>query len=204
VIEQGSVAWLQARCGKITGSRADDLLSEGKTKGTESAGWRNYRAQLVVERLTGEPAEEGFVSDAMKRGTEKEPAARSWYGDKVDTIVTQLGFTLHHELPFVGASVDGEVEHGVGGLEIKCPNTANHIDTLLYGGTKYKPQIQFVIWVMGWQWCDFVTFDDRLPQKLWGSLQRFERDDPYIATIKTKAILLDSQVNELVAKLRAL
>jgi putative phage-type endonuclease len=204
MIEQRSEEWYKQRLGKITASKADDVMAEAKTKGAESAGWRNYRAALVTERLTNQPAEDDpFVSNAMQRGIDLEPKARAWYVNKTGNLVTQLGFTAHKEHPYAGCSVDSEVDDD-GGLEIKCPNTANHIDVLLNGGTKYKNQINFQMWVMGWKWVDFVTFDDRLPEHLWGSLQRMPRDEELIKRIEFKVIQLNHETNTLVERLKAL
>jgi putative phage-type endonuclease len=204
MIEQRSPEWFAARMGHVTASRADAIMAEAKTKGAVTAGWRNYMAEGVAEILTGQPTPEGFVSDAMNRGTEKEPDARSWYCEKNDVLVTQLGFEKHKTIKWIGASVDSEVEEGVGGLEIKCPNTATHIDTILNGTMKYTAQVQFQMWVMGWQWVDFVSYDDRMPRELWGYQNRIKRDNEYIDKLELKTILFLKEREEMIQKLRRL
>jgi putative phage-type endonuclease len=183
MIEQGTVEWFAERAGHVTASRAADMLA--KIKEGEAAGRKTYRTKLVVERLTGRPAnDDSFTSGPMERGTEKEPAARSWYMNKRDVLVTQMGFTRHKTIPWVGCSPDSEVEDGVGGLEIKCPNTSTHIENLFSGKSpaKYFKQMQFQMMVMNWQWVDFVSYDDRLPEHLHGCIYRLVRDPLWIET----------------------
>lgn len=202
--EQGSAAWLQERCGYATASRANDLLATTKTG--YGAGRKNYMAELVVERLTGAPIPDGFVSEPMKRGTEMEPYARSWYQDKTGNFdVTQMGFIKHPTIPWVGCSIDSEVEDGVGGLEIKCPNTATHFEALLAGAIPSKniAQVQFQMWVMGWQWVDFVSFDDRVPKYLQGFLVRVPRDAVYVAALEIEVVKFLTETDAMVAKLKA-
>jgi len=201
--EQGTLEWKRERCGYVTASRACDILAE--IKSGEAAARKNYRTQLVVERLTGEPAEDGFVSKPMEHGTATEPMARAWYCNREEVLVTQLGFVKHPTIPWVGASVDSEVEEGVGGIEIKCPNTAQHISALIDGmDVKHTAQTQFQMWVMGWQWVDFVSFDDRLPEKYWGYVQRVKRDDVYIQALEGKVAKFLEEVQQTLDKLEEL
>lgn len=201
---QGTAEWLQERCGYATASRASDIITTIKSGGY-GAGRKNYAAELVVERITRAPIPDGFVSDPMKRGTEKEPFARAWYCNKIGDLVAQLGFTKHPTIPWVGASVDSEVVHGVGGLEIKAPNTATHFEALMAGTIPSKnfPQVQFQMWVMGWQWVDFVSYDDRVPAHLHGFLVRVPRDQKYIDMLEVETKKFLSEVDAMVKKLEA-
>lgn len=201
---QGTAEWLQERCGFCTASRADDVLTTIKS-GAYGAGRRNYMADLVVERITGAPIPDVFVSDPMRRGTEKEPFARSWYMGKTGTWPAQLGFVKHPTIEWVGASVDSEVEEGVGGLEIKAPNTATHFGTIMAGAipSKNVAQVQFQMEVMGWQWVDFVSFDDRVPEHLHGFLVRVPRDQKYIDNMLVELKKFLAETDAMVTKLKA-
>lgn len=176
--EQGSAEWLLARVGKVTASRVADVIA--KTKTGPGASRANYMAELIAERLTGAPAER-FVTGPMAWGTEKEPEARDLYAFITDAEIVQVGFIEHPSISMCGASPDGLV--GTDGMvEIKCPNTAGHIDTLL-GQTvpaKYVTQMQWQMACTGRQWCDFVSYDPRLPDSMRLFVQRIERDDQFI------------------------
>lgn len=178
---QRSDAWFAARLGKVTASRVGDVMAT--TKSGPSASRKNYMAELVAERLTGKPAER-FQSAAMAHGTEAEPQARRLYEFLHDVTVEEVGFLLHPSIPNFGASPDGLV--GADGLvEIKAPNTATHIDTLLGApiDRKYLLQMQVQMSVTDRAWCDFVSFDPRLPAEMQLFVQRVPRDDALIMQI---------------------
>ena len=201
-IIQGSIEWLKVRCGKVTASRVADVVA--KTKTGQSASRTNYMAELIAERLTGEPAER-FTNSAMQWGTEKEPEARSTYEFYRGAAVTEIGFVHHPKMEQSGASPDGLI--GDDGLvEIKCPATATHLDTLLgqMVPSKYVNQIQWQLACTGRQWCDFVSYDPRLPENMRLFIKRMPRDDKRIDELETEvaAFLLEiavklSQLNSL-------
>lgn len=181
-IIQGSPEWRNIRLGKVTASRIPDLTA--KTKTGWGASRANYMAELIVERLTGVPAD-GFTSAAMQWGTEKEPEARAAYEFHSLCEVDQIGFVHHPEISDSGASPDGLI--GLDGLvEIKCPNSATHIETLLGKSVpgKYISQIQWQLRCTDRQWCDFVSFDPRMPESMRLFVQRVGRDDKAIASIE--------------------
>ena len=183
---QGSADWFSARLGKVTASRVADVVA--RTKSGWGASRANYAAQLIAERLTGTPAE-AFTNGAMQWGTEMEPQARAEYAFMRDADVIEVGFVQHPKIFMSGASPDGLV--GDDGLvEIKCPNTATHIDTLLSGGVpgKYVTQIQFQLACTGRQWCDFVSFDPRMPDYARLFVQRVDRADKFIADLETDVV----------------
>lgn len=199
--EQGSAEWLLERCGKVTASRIADLMARTKT------GWgasrANYAAQLIAERLTGCVAQ-SFTNAAMIHGTETEPEARRAYEFFVDCDVQQVGFVPHPVIDMAGASPDGLV--GDDGLvEIKCPGTATHIETLLGGSVpeKYRLQTLFQMACTGRQFCDFVSFDPRLPDTMRLFIQRVPRDDARIAEIDREVTAFLAEVDETVERLRA-
>lgn len=179
--EQRSPEWFAARLGRATGSRFGDVMA--KTRTGYSASRKNYAAELVIERLTGKQADV-FVSTAMQWGTDNEPVARLQYMLATGNEVEETGFWQHDSLE-AGASPDGFVgEEGL--LEIKCPNSATHIETLWKKKLphQYQAQIQGQMWVTGRQWCDFVTFDPRLPDNAQMLVIRVARDDIYIAELE--------------------
>jgi putative phage-type endonuclease len=201
-MEQGSPEWLALRAGKVTASRVADVVARTKT------GWgasrANYMAELIAERLTGEPAP-SYSNAAMQWGTEKEPEARDYYEFFADASVEQVAFVHHPSIADSGASPDGLVgEDGL--VEIKCPNTATHIDTLLgaTGPSKYMTQMQWQMACTGRKWCDFVSYDPRMPDSMRIFVSRIIRDDDMIAALEKDVTEFLAEVADKVAKLTEL
>lgn len=201
---QGSSDWFAARAGKATASRIADIMA--KTKSGPSASRKNYMAQLVCERLTGK-VEETFTNAAMQWGTEKEPEARAAYAflhaDGLE--VTTAGFVDHPKIQMAGASPDGYVgDEGL--LEIKCPNSASHIETLLGKSVpgKYLTQIMWQLACTGRAWCDFVSYDPRMPDHLALFVHRVHRDPKMIIEMETEVSAFLREVSAQVAALEAL
>jgi putative phage-type endonuclease len=201
MIEQGSPEWFAQRCGKVTASRVADVIARTKT------GWgasrTNYMAQLIAERLTGR-VEEGYTNAAMQWGKDTEPMARAAYSFRHDVDVSQVGFAVHPTITDSGASPDGLV--GADGLvEIKCPNTATHIDTLLGASIpdKYLVQMQWQMACTDRQWCDFVSFDPRLPEPMRMLVQRIERDHKRLDEITAAVASFLGEIAEKIAALRS-
>jgi putative phage-type endonuclease len=199
--EQGTDAWLQERCGKVTASRIADLMA--KTKTGWSASRANYASQLICERLTG-CVQPSFTNAAMIHGTETEPEARRAYEFFVDRDVQQVGFIPHPSIEMAGASPDGLVGDD-GLLELKCPNTATHIETLLLGQIpdKYMKQMQFQMACTDRQWCDFASYDNRLPERMRLFVKRVSRDAEAIAEIEAEVAKFLREIKETVEQLRA-
>lgn len=199
-LEQGSTAWLQARLGRVTASRVADVVA--KTKSGYSASRANYMAELITERLTGVQAER-FQNDAMRWGTEKEPEARAAYEFAKDVEVEAVGFVPHPSIAMSGASPDGLVRAD-GLVEFKCPNTATHIETLLGGSvpSKYVIQTQWQMACTGRQWCDFGSFDPRLPPPMQLWLHHIRRDETHIRELEAEVIAFLAELDEKLAKLR--
>ena len=199
-IEQGTDEWFAVRCGKVTASRVADVIATTKTG--YSASRANYEAQLICEILTGKPAE-SFSNAAMQWGTETEPLARAQYELKTGEMVNQVGFVVHPMIEQAGASPDGLV--GTEGLiEIKCPNTSTHLDTLLSQKvpSKYIVQMTWQMVCTGRKWCDFVSYDPRLPENLQLFVQRIELDEDYAKKLQNEVVMFLVEVNEKVKKLR--
>lgn len=201
-MDQGSIEWLNARLGRVTASRMDDLMA--RTKSGYGATRSNYMAQLIAERLTGVP-NDSYTSAAMLWGTEQEPAARAAYEFHREIEVVESGFVLHPSIGDTGASPDGIV--GDDGLvEIKCPNTATHIDTLL---TKQVPgkYVKQMLWQMectGRKWCDFVSYDPRMPEHLKLFVYRVQFDEKLALDMRAEVELFLSEMFEKLERLRKL
>lgn len=199
--EQGTAEWLSERCGKVTASKIADVMA--KTKTGYGAGRANYMADLIAERLTGEP-KQGFVNEAMRWGTETEPQARAMYELETGFIVTETGFVPHPTIEGAGASPDGLVNDD-GLVEIKCPNTATHIDTLRGAkiDRKYLLQMHWQMICTSREWCDFVSFDPRLPLEMQMHIQRVEKDAQLVEEITADVTQFLTELNEVEADLRA-
>jgi putative phage-type endonuclease len=202
MIEQRTTEWFAQRCGHLTASRIADMMA--RTQKGWGASRANYAAQLIAERLTG-VAESGFISAAMQHGIDTEAAARAAYGFMQDVEVIEAPFVLHPRLAWSGASPDGFV--GDDGLvEIKCPNTATHITTLRGGEIpdKYIKQMQWQMACTERDWCDFVSFDPRMPVEMQLHIQRVDRDNDLIAEIESAAIGFLDEIAATVAELEAI
>lgn len=201
MIVQGSPEWFAARCGLVTASKIADVVA--RTKSGWGASRTNYMAQLVAERLTGTVAD-SYSNTAMQWGTDMEPEARRTYEFFTNAAVEEAPFVPHPVIAETGASPDGYV--GADGLvEIKCPNTATHIETLLNGAVpgKYITQIQWQIACTGRQWCDFVSFDPRMPATMSLFIKRVHRDDEHIASLEKDVAEFLIELRDTVDRLRA-
>lgn len=196
MVEQGTPEWHQERLGKVTASRIADVMMKPTT-----AGYQNYQAQLVCERLTGQPTET-FVNAAMQHGTETEPQARAMYELAMVTDVQEVGFINHPSISMSGASPDGLV--GKEALvEIKCPQPATHIKTLTSGkiDRKYILQMQWQLICTGRRVCDFVSFCPSLPSEMQLFVQHVHRDPEMEDEISKAVQSFLTAVDETVAKL---
>ena len=200
-IKQGTEEWHQIRLGKVTASRVSDVMS--KIKSGESAGRKNYKMDLVVERLTNTPTS-SFTNAAMAWGTETEPLARMAYEVHSGNFVETVAFIQHPSIEWFGCSPDGLIG-SEGNLEIKCPNTSTHIDYLLAGvpPAKYVPQMQTQMACTGAKWCDFVSFDPRLPNELQLFVVRLDRDEAYIQQIEDEVKQFLDEVKQIYSQLKA-
>ena len=193
---QGTAEWLAQRAGRVTASAISNCMMAKTT-----AGYQNYQAQLICERLTGQPVE-GFKSAAMERGTELEPQARAFYELESGMTVSEVGFVSHPALDGAGASPDGLV--GSDGLvEIKCPEAAKHIKNLM-GGTidkGYALQMQWQMECTGRDWCDYVSFNPDFPDHLKISIRRVQRNAGVCEELKAATTTF---LAEMESKLRVL
>lgn len=199
---QGSAEWRQARCGSLGASRVADALA--KTKSGWGASRVNLMAELIAERLTGIPAD-NYTNAAMQWGTATEPDARAAYEFRHDIDVGLVGIVRHPVIAMTHASPDGLVgEDGL--IEIKCPSTATHIETLLGASVpgKYLTQIQWQLACTRRAWCDFVSYDPRLPEEHRLFVQRVPRDDKQIAELEREVETFLAEVDHKLSRIAAL
>jgi len=199
MITQGSDEWFQARLGKATASRIKDVIA--KTKSGPAATRANYLTELVIERITG-VKEEGFTNGFMAWGTDQEPEARRRYESEKGILVQEIGFVDHPTIPMSGASPDGLVgSEGI--LEIKCPSTKTHIETLLADTIppQYVAQVQWQMACTQRAWCDFVSFDPRMPENAQFFCVRVNADFDYIKTLEEEVVKFLAEVEETIKQL---
>ena len=195
---QGSPEWLAERAGKVTASMISAVLMK-----PETAGFRDYQAQIVAEILTGKPQGSDFTSAAMQFGTETEPLARSAYEAETGFSVDEVGFCQHPNIERSGASPDGLV--GKDGLvEIKCPKVATHLAYLIADvvPAAYKNQMMWQMACTGRDWCDFVSFRPDLPEHLQLFIIRFKRDPARILELETAVIAFLDGVDKMLFQLK--
>lgn len=181
--------WKTARLGCVTASRISDIVAKTKTD-MPAASRKNYLAELLLERLTGEPQDNTYQSDDMLRGIQLEPEALQLYEWAQDIPVVPGTFVPHPTIPMAGATPDGIVgDHGL--VEVKCPKSATHLATLEGQGIKkeYIDQMQWQIACTGACWCDFVSYDPRFPGDMQLYRERIERDNAYIERLEKEVVL---------------
>ena len=185
--EQGTVEWLQSRCGMLTASRFADI--QMGAKGAEPEKRRNLKMELLAERFTGKPTE-FFANAAMRWGTDNEPLARLTYMEFTGNKVEQCGLAISTEIEHFGASVDGLVDDGTpGNLEIKCPTSQTFFKWVIEGVVpeQHKPQMLAQMAVTGRKWCDFVAFDPRFPAEQDLFIRRFTPHQAELDDVKKQA-----------------
>lgn len=213
--QQGTAEWLDARHGLITASRLVDVMNYNQPSlaqakeagfktagealaagilGKESAARESYRTSLVAERLTGR-TEEHFVSNEMMWGTEQEVYARAAYEMAEDVLLDRVGFVLHPTQDFSGASPDA-LRGKDGSVEFKCPKTTTHLRWMRAGVVpeEHQPQMQWVMACCEREWCDFMSFDPRLPPGLRCFMRRLMRDELVIARMEAEVQKLEDEI----------
>ncbi len=195
---QGTPEWLAARAGRVTASMISNVLMK-----PETAGFRDYQAQLVAEILTGKPQGSDYTNVHMQYGTETEPLARSAYEAETGFSVDEVGLCIHPTIERAGASPDGLV--GDWGLvEIKCPKVSTHLGYLIAGVVPagYKNQMMWQMACTGLDWCDFVSFRPDLPEHLQLFVVRFKRDPTRILELETAVVAFLDTVDKMLSQLK--
>ena len=198
-VEQGSDEWKRLRLGHVTASNVADVMAKGKTG--EAITRYKYKVRLVAERITG-TSPESYSNSAMEWGIEQERFACMAYEERYEVFLDKTGFWYHPEIEWVGVSPDRLV--GDDGLvEVKCPNTTTHLDYIFANKvpTEYYKQIQCQLWVTNRKWCDFISFDPRLPKRNQLFVIRCNRDEELIDEMKVEVIKFLAEVEDLIIKL---
>ena len=198
MIKQRTEEWFLERLGKVTASRISDVMAKIKTD--EAAARRSYRMELVIDRLTGQKRDT-YCSDSMQWGIDHEEEAKLSYTFITDREVINVGFVNHPDIPMAGASPDGLVDDGL--VEIKCPDTTTHIMYIM-GGTipqEYQDQMLWQMEVTQRAWCDFVSFDPRVPVHLRLFVKRFWFDEERVDAIRREVVAFLAEVEDVVASL---
>lgn len=195
---QGTPAWLAARAGRVTASMISNVLMK-----PETAGFRDYQAQLVAEILTGKPQGSDYTNIHMQYGTETEPLARSAYEAETGFSVDEVGLCIHPTIERAGASPDGLVGNS-GLVEIKCPKVATHLAYLIAGvvPAAYRNQMMWQMAATGRDWCDFVSFRPDLPEHLQLFVVRFKRDSARILELETAVVAFLDTVDKMLSQLK--
>lgn len=150
-----------ARCGVVTASEADALVSpEGKVR--TGAGPRSYLFRKLAEKVMGYAGDSGSTFN-MDNGAMLEKIALPWYSFTYDTEIQRVGFCLSDD-GRTGCSPDGLIGED-GGIEVKSPTAPIHLQYLLEGivPKDYVIQVQFSLWVTKRKWWKFVSFNKSLP-----------------------------------------
>lgn len=196
--EQRSDAWRQARAGRLTGSRAHIIFAKGKTKGSESIQRRDYRLQLVSERISGEAQANLFTSADMQHGIDIEPMAFARYESSMGDLVRRTGFIQHLDY-MAGCSLDGDINDFTGIIELKCPKLGTH---LLYMTApdllrnEYIAQVRHNLWITGAAFCDLMSFNDALPARFQMLRVRVERYEAELPEYETEALKFLKEVED--------
>jgi putative phage-type endonuclease len=196
---QGSQEWLNMRLGKITASRFKDVMTNGRGNAPSKTA-ESYMIELAIESVTGKSLP-FFENDAMRHGTETEPQARAMYEFISGNDVTEVAFIEHNE--FVGVSPDGIIGND-GLIEIKCPTTKTQVERYLNSvglPDDYKWQVHGQIWVAEREWCDFLSFDDRIDSAAQYLCTRVYRDEKMIKELSDKVDIFTTNLQEMIAKL---
>jgi len=196
-ILQRSDDWHSERCGKVTASRIKDIDAKpAKGKVLNSLG-----LIILSERLTG-VQEEAKTTQLMQWGIDHEPHAIIAYENGTGEFVTGTGLIDHPSIPMSGASPDGLVGKQ-GQLEVKCPYTTTHLNTLLSRKVPddHIPQITWQLACTKREWCDFVSYDPRLPEHLQLVIIRVFAKDLDIAGLEQSVITFNKTIDQAIDQL---
>ena len=185
-----------------SGDKIERALA-GEEVGTYTEAAQNYAFRLAVERISGEPLDQGFETWQARRGHELEPQARDLHQFLIDREIEQTGVVLTDDGKF-GASADGLIG-GDGGSEYKCLLSPEKIRAILFDGdlSEFTDQVQGCMWLTGRRWWEFVLYCPAL--KSVGKeiyIHRLERDDDYIESMERDLLVFDDLVCKYEAKLR--
>ena len=197
-ILQRSEDWHSERCGKVTASRVKDLNAKpSKGKALNALG-----LTILAERLTS-VQKETPTNFAMQWGIDNEPHAIAAYENETGFFVNGTGLIDHPFIEMFGASPDGLVGKD-GQIEVKCPDTTTHLNTLLTKEVpgEHIPQITSQLACTRREWCDFVSYDPRLELDLQIIIIRVFAKDLAIETLEQDVRKFNKTIDEAKNSLR--
>lgn len=197
-ILQRSADWHSDRIGKVTASRVKDLNAKpSKGKALNALG-----LTILAERLTG-VQKEFFTNAAMQWGIDNEAHAIAAYENETGNFVAGTGLIDHPFIEMFGASPDGLVGKD-GQIEVKCPDTTTHLNTLLTKQVpdEYIPQITCQLSCTRREWCDFVSYDPRLEPELQIIIIRVFAKDLAIESLEQDVRKFNAAIEEAKASLK--
>jgi putative phage-type endonuclease len=200
-MEHRSEEWLLARCGSLGGSKIGTALSTLKRSGEPTKEALDFMYELAAERLTGVPAKR---VNPLQWGKDHEDEARAYYAFSTNAAVVRVGLIPHPTIVNAHASPDALIGDD-GGLEVKCPTSATHLQTLLAGAVPedHMAQIYWNLACSGRAWWDFISYDPRFQdQDLQVFIRRVERDKAAIRKIEAQAVKWLAEVDLKLAALR--
>lgn len=204
---QGSEEWHKARAGVITASMfgtARARLKTGQYKGFPTAAAFDYAFKVAIERIAGQPLDEGFQTWQMKRGNELEPIARMEHEVHTGLLVERAGFVLTDDQLF-GASADGLIGED-GGSEYKCLVSPERLRSVLVDGDydEFKDQVQGCMWITGRQWWHLCFYCPALaPIGKQLHIVEMKRDDDYIFALEQDLLAFAKEVDRMELALKA-
>jgi hypothetical protein len=192
--EQGSDRWLQARCGMLTASEFDRILTP-TLKIADNPKSRSHLWEMAAQRIS-QYVEPQYISDAMLRGQEDEIKAREAYSKAYAEVAT-CGFVTNNKWGFtLGCSPDGLVGDD-GMIEVKSRCQKFQVETIVEGKMPddFLLQVQGELLVTQRQWCDFISYSGGLPMVVY----RVFPDETVQAAIVDAAAKFESRINEVLA-----
>lgn len=195
--EQGTPEWFAARMGIPTASEFATVMASGRGGG-ESKTRRTYMLKLAGEIITGEPME-SFSNAHMERGKVMEDEARNFYSFMTDADPERVGFIRNGQK---GCSPDSLIgSDGMLEIKTKLPHLA--IEAILKDKDflpEHKAQCQGALWVAEREWIDLAVYWPKVPL----FVKRAYRDEDYIAKLSAAVDAFNSELQEVVAKVRGL
>lgn len=185
--EQGTLAWLALRIGKVTASEMGNLMTpEFELRKGEMP--KSYLAEKLAEAWRGKPLP-AFGSWATDQGLLLEEEAKPWFALEYNCKIRSVGF-IEHDDGLSGCSPDGLIDQDCG-LEIKSPSPEMHVKYLLNGVVPkdYVAQVHGSMFVTGyphWIFCSYrrgfpafvieVKRDEEIMAKIGEAVAKFHVD----------------------------
>ena len=194
---QKSPEWFAARSGNPGASSVSKIIT---TTGKISEQREGYLYQLAGETITGK-CEEGFQSQAMLQGSEREDGARALFEMLFNTEVRQVALVYKDDLKLFHCSPDGLIgDNAV--LELKNPLLKTQVKYLLDGKlpTDYFGQCQMTLFVTERELCYFMSAYEGMPP----FIIEVRRDEGYLKALECVLLEFAADLAKMVAKLRAM